>query len=294
MPKIHLIDASPYIFRAYYSIPTSMQAPDGMVVNAIFGYTNFLIQLLNKAEPTHIAVAFDGSLTTSFRNEIYPEYKAQRDAPPDDLKAQFEHCFEVTQAMGMPAFIDDRYEADDIIGTLVKQFGNAKNQVVVLSNDKDLAQLVNERVWFWDFAKDKMYDPALVKNHFGVRPQQIIDLLALMGDSVDNIPGVAGIGHKTATALLREFDCLEGIFAELEAVANLPMRGAKSVQAKLTAGKDMAQLSKQLATIASDVPVSVNLDAMYYQGANPFLIRPLFEQLGFGKIQERIPKWQDG
>ena len=158
MPKIHLIDASPYIFRAYYSIPTSMKGPDGMVVNAVFGYTNFLIQLLNKAEPSHIAVAFDGSLTTSFRNEIYPEYKAQRESPPDELKAQFEHCFAVTQAMGMPAFIDGRYEADDIIGSLVKQFGNMKTQSVVLSTDKDRSQLVSDRGWFWDCAKDKLYD----------------------------------------------------------------------------------------------------------------------------------------
>ena len=261
-----------------------------MQVNAVYGYTNFLIQIL-KENPTHIAVAFDGSLTTSFRNKIYPEYKAQRGLPPPELEAQLEACFKVTEAMGMPAFIDDEFEADDIIGTLLNQVLRDNHRAVVVSNDKDFAQFVSDKVTFWNFAKGERYDSAAVEEKFGVPPGQMVDLLALMGDSVDNIPGVKGVGAKTATALLNHFGSLKKIYENIDAVESLPIRGAASVKKKLIQDREMAELSKQLATIAVNAPVQMVLNKLQYVGAERETIEPLFRDLGFTNLKDRIPLW---
>lgn len=294
MPPIYLIDASPYIFRAYFSIPSSIRTPEGAPANAVYGYTAFLLDLLKREQPSHLAVAFDGSLTTSFRNEIYPAYKAQRELPPAELEAQLDACWEVTQALGMAAYIDDRFEADDIIGTLIAKLAKHEGKFVVVSGDKDLAQLVNKRVALWDFAKDRRYDEKAVKQHFGVRPNQIIDLLALMGDAVDNIPGVKGIGEKTAAALLEKFASIEDIFEKLERVEKMAVRGAAAIRAKLEQGREHAFLSKDLATISTKAPVKANLRALQYHGADRQQVEALFDRLGFGKIRERIPRWKSG
>ncbi|RMF62183.1 MAG: exodeoxyribonuclease IX, partial [Calditrichaeota bacterium] len=206
MATVYLVDASPYIFRAFYSIPDTFSSPDGRPTNAVYGFTNFLIQLVKKASPTHLVVTFDGSLTTSFRNRLYPEYKAQRALPPADLEEQISICFDVTEAMGMLALIHDEYESDDLLATLTHRFVAEGADVVVVSSDKDLTQLVNARVGFWDFARDERVDTAGVKAKFGVGPHQMVDFLALTGDAVDNIPGVKGIGPKTAALLLAHFD----------------------------------------------------------------------------------------
>ncbi len=290
MATIYLVDASPYIFRAYYSLTPTIKTPDGMHANAIYGYTDFLIQIL-KENPTHIAVAFDGSLTTSFRNKIYPEYKAQRGLPPPELEAQLDACFKLTKAMGMSAFIDDEFEADDIIGTLLNQVLGDNHRAVVVSNDKDFAQFVSDKVTFWNFAKGEQYDSAAVEEKFGVPPGQIVDLLALMGDSVDNIPGVQGVGSKTAKTLLNHFGCLEQIYENIDAVESLPLRGAASVKKKLIQHREMAALSKQLATISVNAPFQVALNELEYVGAAREKIEPLFRDLGFTDIKDRIPHW---
>lgn len=293
MARVHLIDASPYIFRAFYSLPHSIKSPAGKPANATYGYTEFLIQVLKKEEPTHVVVAFDGSLTTSFRSEIYAEYKAQRKEPPSELKEQIEDCFRVTEAMGMTALIDDRYEADDIIGTLTMELRKEDYGIVIISNDKDLLQFVNQKVTFWDFARDERYDAEKVKDKLGVAPEQITDFLALSGDSVDNIPGVKGIGQKTAALLLSHFSDMEEIYTNLDAVDSLSVRAAKAIRNKLQEEKEMAQISKQLATIALDAPVDVDLKSFEYRGANRTEIASLFDELGFGDIRERIPKWRE-
>lgn len=292
MSTLYLIDASPYIFRAYYSLPDSIRSPDGAPTNAVYGFTGFLIQILKKS-PSHLAVAFDGSLTTSFRNELYPEYKAQRSRPPEDLKAQLDNCQKIAGAMGMATFIDDKYEAEDIIGTFVKRLVVDSQEAVVVSGDKDLAQLVSENVLFWDFARDRFFDPQKVEAHFGVQPSQIVDLLALMGDSIDNIPGVHGIGKKTAVTLLHHFGTLENIYENLDKVPGIPLRSAKAVASKLIEGREMAELSKRLATISFDVPVQGDLESLEYPGANRGQIDALFEHLGFDAIKDRIPVWNE-
>ena len=292
MPTIYLIDASPYIFRAYFSIPSSVHAPDGSPTNAVYGYTAFLLDLIKKVEPTHIAVAFDGSLTSSFRNEFYPQYKANRELPDSALTAQLEACWQVTEALGMKAYIDDRYEADDIIGTIIAKLVKKDGDFVVVSSDKDLAQLVNKRIRLWDFAKDRRFDEKAVKQHFGVRADQIVDLLALMGDAVDNIPGVKGIGEKTAVALLSKFANVETLYQKLDHVAKMDLRGAAAIRVKLEQNREMALLSKRLATIACEAPLQVGLQNLKYHGADRPKIEPLFNRLGFGKIRERISKWK--
>ena len=289
---IHLVDASPYIFRAYFSIPDKMVGRGGLPVNAAYGFAQFLIRLIDEEEVTHLGLAFDKSLTTSFRNDIYPEYKAQRALPPPELEQQQDWCRDVGEAFGAAIYVDERYEADDLVGTLCHQLEPAGHEVVVVTSDKDLAQLVSDRVTLLDFAKGDRYDPQAVVRKFGVRPDQIADYLGLAGDSVDNIPGVAGVGKKTAMALLRELDSLDEIYERLDEVADLGIRGAKSLQRKLEEQRDAALLSRRLATVALDAPAVADLDELRLEGADPELVDPLFEELRFGRIRDRIPRWK--
>ncbi len=285
MATVHLVDASPYIFRAYFSLPETMTDPKGRPVNAVYGFKEFLLQLAKTEQPTHLGVAFDESLTTSFRNEIYPEYKAQRELPPAELEAQLKDCQEVTAALGAAVFVSRRYEADDLIGTLVHRLTDKGHGAVVVTSDKDLAQLVSEDVTLLDFARDIRYGPAEVEEKFGVRPDQIADFLALAGDAVDNIPGVKGVGKKTATALLRAFGDLDALYARLDEVADLSLRGAASVGRKLAEQRDQAFLSRRLTVVAVDAPAAADLDELRYTGADPALVGPLFDRLGFGRAE---------
>ncbi len=290
MNTIYLIDASPYIFRAFFSLPETMTAPDGRLVNAVYGYTDFLIQLLKREKPAYIAVAFDGSLITSFRNDIYRDYKANRALPPPELEAQLDLCREITSVLGIQSFISDTYESDDLLGTLLTRLDNPDSAFVLVSNDKDLMQFVGDRVVFWDFAKDRRLAAGDVVEKFGVRPEQLLDYLALTGDSVDNIPGIRGVGPKTAAALLQTYGTLDKIYAELRSVAELPIRGARTVQTRLEQGKEMAELSKALVTIKVDIPLAVELEDLRYRGWSEEPVAELFQDLGFGGIKERLPE----
>ena len=282
---IHLIDASPYIFRAFFSIPDKIRDPQERPVNAVYGFSHFLRKLIADEEPTHLGLAYDESLDTSFRNDFFPEYKAQREKPPEDLKRQLTACLEMGAALGAATYVDSRYEADDLIGTLCHQLVSDGHEVVIVTSDKDLAQLVGPSVTLWDFAKDTRYGSAEVVEKFGVEPGQIIDLLALMGDSVDNIPGVAGVGKKTAVALLAALGDLDTVYSDLDAVATLPIRGAKSLARKLEEQREMAELSKRLATIALDAPATADLEALRYDGPRLDLLDPLVERVGFDPLR---------
>lgn len=289
---IHLIDASPYIFRAHFSMPSSLVDPEGRAAGATYGFASFLLKLLAQEEPSHLAVAFDGSLTASFRNEIYPEYKAKREVPPPELLAQLENCRRVAQCLGMATFIDDRFEADDLIGTLAALMLEAGQRSVIVTSDKDLAQLVSGSITLLDFARETRYSIPDVEEKFGVHPAQIIDLLALAGDAVDNIPGVRGIGNKTAVSLLRTFNDLDAIYERLDEVEQLPIRGAASVRAKLESGREMAYLSRELATVHRHVPLEASFGDLAYRGADRECVETLFEELGFERIRQRITHWR--
>lgn len=292
MHTVHLVDASPYMFRAHFSLPDSIRSPDGMPTAAAYGFASFLLKLIADERPTHLGVAFDRNFNGSFRNEYFPEYKAHRDDPPPELVAQIDPCVEVAAALGAATFIDDRYEADDLIAALCSRLVPRGHRVVIVTSDKDLAQLVSDQVTLLDFAQDTRYTPKEVEAKFGVRPDQIVDLLALAGDPVDNIPGVRGIGRKTAAELLAAFGHVEELYERLEELPTSKIRGARSLCSKLVENREMAFLSKRLATAAAEAPVRAtlaDLANLAYRGADPAVVEPLFDRLGFKKIRERIP-----
>lgn len=280
------------MFRAYYSVPSSMKAPDGSPMNAAYGFAGMLLRYLDEELPTHVALAFDESLTTSFRNDVYPAYKSSREVAPPDLDAQIRACKEIGEAFGIPVYADLQYEADDIIGTFVHQLRRKGHGCVVVTNDKDLGQLVGPDVEMYDFAKGERYGAEGVRAKLGVEPGQVADYLGLAGDSVDDIPGVPGVGAKTAVALLEAFPSLDALYDDLDAVAELSIRGARTLGAKLEAGRELAFLSRELATISIEAPVRADLRSFAWRGAQRELVDPLFERLGFGRIRDRIKTWR--
>lgn len=257
----YLIDAPVYVFRAYFSLPDSITDAQGHPVNALYGFANFLGDLVRSEQPTQLAVAFDESLSSSFRNQFYPAYKANRPPAPEDLKEQFSRCKQLCELLGMPVQVGAEYEADDYIGTQAQIEREAGRRVCIVSRDKDLLQLLAEGDVYWDYAGDKRLGPSDVLAAWGVRADQIVDYLALVGDKVDNIPGVKGVGDKAVRALLNHFDDLDAIYADLESVLELPVRGAARLRQCLIDGEPEARISRRLATIALDAPVAGVLSA---------------------------------
>jgi 5'-3' exonuclease len=284
-PRVLLVDASPYIFRAHFALPSSLVDRTGRPSSAVYGFGGFLLKLLEDESPTHLAVAFDRSLSTSFRNDLYPPYKQQRELPPADLEAQLDDCQALAHALGAAALADDRYEADDLIGSLCDRL---RVPATVVTSDKDLAQLVDERVDWLDYARGRRYDAAAVGERFGVAPERIPDLLGLAGDPVDNIPGVRGIGAKTAVALLGRFPSLEALCERAGEVAALDLRGAARLSRLLAEQAGTALLSKRLATVARDAPVPGDLEALRLRGPRRAVLDALFERLGFDSLHERF------
>jgi 5'-3' exonuclease len=282
-PTAHLIDGSLYVFRAWHSMPDEFHDADGRPVNAVHGYTRFLCELLERERPTHLAVAFDASLTTSFRNAIYPAYKANRELPPPDLEHQFVLCRAITEALGVRVLIDHSYEADDLIGSTLWNLRGHGFRSVIVSADKDFGQLLGEHDEQWDFARNLRWGPAGVFDKLGVHPEQVADFLALCGDAVDNIPGVPGIGAKTAAALLAHFGSLDELLQRVDEVAFLRLRGAASCAAKLKEHGESARLYRRLTRIALDAPVSDTADALQRRRGVAEL-EALCEQLRFGPL----------
>jgi 5'-3' exonuclease len=285
---VHLIDASPYLFRAFFSLPKTIVDSGARPVNAVHGFTSFLAKYVADERPTHIAVAFDRHFNGSFRNDYYPPYKAQREASPPELDAQVDPSLEVVEAIGITAFIDERYEADDLIATVIDRTRSDDLDYVIVSTDKDLTQLVSDRVVLVEPGRSLRFDAAAVEEKFGVRPDQITDFLGLAGDAVDNIPGVRGIGPKTAAQLLRRFGSLEGIYANLASLRSSSIRGDGSAAAKLERDVEMAGMSKRLATASVEAPIEVTLDGLRYRGPDEARVQPLFTRLGFNSLQVRV------
>lgn len=276
----YLIDASIYIFRAWFSVPDAMRGEDGSPVNAVYGFCRFLTEFVERSEASHVAVAFDESLTTSFRNEIYPQYKMNRELPPQELKAQFKLCRRVAEAAGLYCVSSDRYEADDLIATLAQSLREQGFRIAVVSGDKDLAQLLRGNDFWWDFARDRQLDQTKVVEKFGVPPQAIQDYLGLCGDAVDNIPGVAGIGPKTAAALLQRYPSIEELYDNLDMLRHLQIRGAKTLATKLREHQQSAFLSKQLATLAYDAPIACEAERLQRRAAELSSLQQLGDIMG--------------
>ena len=283
-PVLYLVDASVFIFRAYYSVPVDIADPQGNPVNAVHGFARFLGDLLERLSPRHIAVAFDESLEQSYRNEIYPAYKANREPAPAELKRQFGLCRELVRALGIAEFSSSRYEADDIIGTLTTRARAAGMPVIIASRDKDLTQLVGAEDTYWDAVADVRYRYGDIEERFGVTPERMADFLALMGDAVDNVPGVPGVGRKTAATLLKHFDTLPGVFENLAAIPKLKFRGAAFVAESLREHREEAFLSRQLTGIACDMPLEAEIVDLRRRTPDLAAVESFYDSVGFGRM----------
>lgn len=283
---VYHIDASYFVFRAYHSMPPDMVDADGNATHALYGFARFLSDLLEQVRPERIGIAFDTSLRseTSFRNGIYPAYKANRESPPVDLERQFLLCREFCRHMGLAEFASEKYEADDIIGTLAAHSRKAGLRNVLVTRDKDLSQLIRDGDVFWDYSGNVRYHYQDIGARFGAMPELIADFLALTGDSVDNIPGVPGIGKKTASELFATFGSLDDLYANLERIPSMKLRGAAAVAARLLAHREAAYLARQLTGIVCDVPLEFTLDGLKPRPPDTAGLDAFFDRHGFGNI----------
>lgn len=284
---VYLIDASVYVFRAYYSMPPDMLDRDGNPAHALFGFARFLGDLIERAKPRYLAVAFDESLSSSFRNRIDPAYKANREPAPADLKLQFERCREFCRHLGVAEFGSDEYEADDIIGTLHARCRAEGMPATVVTRDKDLAQLICEGDVYWNYTENLRLAHHEIESHFGVAPDRYADYLALTGDAVDNIRGVPGIGPKTAAALLKDFVSLEELFDNLEAVSVLPIRGAAKLPEKLLRHREEAFHARRLTSIVRDMPLAVPRQQLQPRAPDLSALGEFFDRHNFGPTLRR-------
>jgi DNA polymerase-1 len=282
LPQVYLVDASVYIFRAWFSMPDEFTNTRGEPTNAVYGFSGFLCSLLEQTSAQHVAIAFDESLSTSYRNEIYPAYKANREPAPEELKRQFQWARNVAQSMGLACYSDPLYEADDLIGTLADYWRNRGHPVCIVSSDKDLAQLVTAGDIWWDFSRNQKLGSAQLLLKFGVLPEQMADYLALTGDAVDNIPGVPGIGPKSAAALLSHFGSLDKLYERLHEVPFLSLRGAKSIHQKLINHRADAELARQLTMICCTVASALAAPDISRGAVDTAQLNRLFDELQFG------------
>ncbi|MDD9156080.1 DNA polymerase I [Aliivibrio sp. S4TY2] len=287
-----LVDGSSYLFRAYHAAPNFTNG-DGQPTGAVYGVINMLRSLLKQFETDRIAVIFDAKGKT-FRNDMYPEYKANRPPMPDDLRCQIEPLHKLIKAMGLPLISIPGVEADDVIGTLASQASKAGIPVLISTGDKDMAQLVDENVTLINTMTNVVMGPEGVVEKFGIGPELIIDYLALMGDKVDNIPGVPGVGEKTATALLQGIGGLDALYANLDDIAPLGFRGSKTMAKKLIDNKEGAYLSYELATIKLDVELDQRPEELVKQEPNVDELIQMFGQMNFKRWLTEVLDGGDG
>ena len=259
--RLFLVDGSGYIFRAFHALPPMTRA-DGTPINAVYGFCNMLMKLLDDMDADAIAVVFDKA-GRSFRNDLYGEYKANRGEPPDELGPQFPLVRDAVRAFNLPCIEMDGYEADDIIATYACQAHARGTEVTIVSSDKDLMQLVGDGIRMYDPMKQKDIGPQEVRERFGVGPEQVIDVQALAGDSIDNVPGVPGIGVKTGAQLILEFGSLDELLARASDIKQ-PRR-----RENLIAFADQARLSRELVRLKQDVPVPVPVDSFAVRQPEP-------------------------
>lgn len=248
----YLIDSSIYIYRGWHTVPTSRTNKDGEAVNALHGYADMLLNLLEQRQPTHIACAFDKRMQNCWRREIDPLYKAHRPETPANLRSQFSTCQTLVDLAGLANFVSDRYEADDTIGTLCRNLRKHNFTCTVVTADKDLTQLVRDGDFWWEFSHNKHLDSKAIEKLWGVYPAQIADLLALCGDKADNIEGVPGIGDKTAARILTKYGNVETVLHNIDAIGDMKFRGAIRSKNLIKMHQQKIRLAKQLTIIKND------------------------------------------
>jgi DNA polymerase-1 len=280
------VDGSAYIYRAFFALPP-LTGPRGLPTNAVYGFTTMLLKLFSEVRPAYAAVVFDAPGAT-FRDEIYSHYKANRTEMPGDLAAQIPWIHRVVGALRLREICIPGVEADDVIASMIKAYDDAGLDVVIVTSDKDLMQLVAPNVQLWDTMRDRWTNAAGVEAKFGVPPDRVVDVMALMGDAIDNIPGVAGIGEKTAVALIQTFGNLENVLTRLDAVAQMSLRGARKVAERLRAEAATARLSRELACVRSDVAVDCTLEDLRIEPPDHATARPLFTELGFHSLLRQL------
>ncbi|MCS6981142.1 MAG: DNA polymerase I [Flavobacteriales bacterium] len=285
--KVFLLDAYALLYRAYYAfIKNPRINSKGQNTSAIFGFTNTLLELLEKHKPTHLCVCFDPPEEKSERGVLYEEYKANRQAMPEDLRDSVPYVFELLEAMRIRWVMENGYEADDVIATLAKRFAGEDAEVYIVTSDKDLAQLVGPGIYWYKPGRmgypDEILDAPKVCEKFGIdNPAQVVDLLALMGDTSDNIPGIPGVGEKTAMQLLKEFGSVKNVLKNAG-----KLRG--KLREKVESGKELAMLSYQLASVIDDAPLSIKLQDLKVLEPDHKKLRELFERLEFRRLEERL------
>lgn len=292
--RLYLVDGSGYLFRAYFAMARSRESltrqSDGLPVGAVLGFSNMLNKLLtdmqDEHDPTHLAVIFDYSGKT-FRNEIYPDYKGNRPDAPEDLIPQFPLVRDATRAFNVPCIETEGFEADDIIATYARQVQADGGEVVIMSSDKDLMQLVGERISMVDPMKNRKIGPEEVVEKFGLGPEYVIDIQALAGDSSDNVPGVPGIGVKTAAQLLDQYGDLETL---LERAAEIKQNKRRE---NLIEFADQARISKELVTLRTDVPLDMPVEELAIRPLDPDLLLPFLEEMEFSKLIDRVKRDND-
>jgi len=289
--RAYLIDSSIYIFRGWHVFDDAITDVEGNPSNAVYGFTEFLYQLFEQRQPEYIACAFDAHQTNSYRREIFPEYKANRPPAPQELKNQFRYCREFCRAMGIAEFGSNRFEADDIIGTLATRLRNEGFDITIVSADKDLTQLVlGEKDAWWDFARSNVLNYKGVEKQFGVTPEKIADLLALAGDKVDNIPGIPGVGYKMASNLLSKFNDVDDIIENIENISKMKFRGSARVQNLVEEHQQLLPTNKRLTEIVTDAVFDNHDQNILWQGIpDEIIFHKLFDQLNVS--DQRRKRW---
>src|SRR5271154_6456581 len=285
---VFLVDGSGYIFRAYHALPPINRKSDGLQLNAVFGFCNMLWKLLRdmrpEERPTHLAVVFDKSEKT-FRSEMYADYKAHRPDPPDDLKPQFKYIREAVQAFDLPCLEQDGFEADDLIATYVREACEAGATATIVSSDKDLMQLVRDSVIMFDTMKDKKIGRAEVLEKFGVPPEKVIEVQALIGDSTDNVPGVPGIGVKTAAQLIGEYGNLETLLQRASEIKQDKRRQS------LIDNAEKARLSKKLVTLDDQVKLNVPIGDLAVHEPDYKRLIAFLKAMEFNSLMRRVAEY---
>ena len=286
-----LVDGSSYLYRAFHAFPPLTNSA-GEPTGAMYGVLNMLKSLISQVQPSHIAVVFDAKGKT-FRDEMFEQYKSHRPPMPDDLRKQIQPLHDIIRALGIPLLVIEGVEADDVIGTLAVAASKANQKVLISTGDKDMAQLVDDNIMLINTMNNTLLDREAVIEKYGIPPELIIDYLALMGDSSDNIPGVAGVGEKTALGLLQGIGSMAEIYANLDKVAELPIRGAKKLGDKLLAEKEMADLSYRLATIKTDVALDITPEQLTLGASNNDQLTEYFGRYEFKRWLNEVMNGAD-
>src|SRR5438132_8106326 len=291
--RMYLVDAHSLIFQVFHAIP-EMSSPSGLPTNALFGFTRDMLFLRMEKKPDYLVCVFDMPGKT-FRDDFFPEYKAHRSPPPNDLMLQIPLIYQMLEAMRIPVLGKERFEADDVIATVARVGAERGLEVFVCTSDQDYRQLIGDRVKLYNLRKHAIFDRATLLEDWGIAPEQVIDLQALVGDSVDNVPGVPGIGLKTATKLLQEFGSIDNLMKCIDQVGGCKgLRGAKSIEEKLRAAADKIDISRRLVRLDTDVEVEMNWDAWGLHAWHASRLLTLFREWGFRGFADTVRKEGSG